>query len=1076
MLAYLDAVTRQRGGRRGRRCVQTGTGGLILAHTRHATSRAGDPCPHDHVLLANVVEMGDVGGGWKAADTVLWREELHAATMVGRVAAARAAVEAGFAIEADPGPSGRLRHWRIAGMPDEVLAVHSKRSAEIDAHLDGRWFGSPRARAVAARETRKAKRFEGAGKLTVRWRKEVAAAGWPVSRLLDSVEQAAHGVSVPAALSAAELEGVVRTVVDADGALARRKVFGRAEVIVAAAPLLFGRPISDLDRAVGAVLADAAVVPLVGVADARDRQYTLAATIATELAIAATVAEGAAPAGKGVVPEAAVAEAVGRVEDRLGRSLTAGQADAVRGICTGGCPVSLVLGVAGSGKTTSVAAVADAYRRAGFRVLGTATSGQAARTLGTEAGLEPSSTLASLLWRIDHGRLRLDGRDVIVLDETGMTDDPDLLRLLAAAKTAEAKVVLIGDDHQLGPVGPGGALGALLARHEGVVHVLDENVRQADPAERRALSEVRAGSVEAAVVWYRRAGRVRCAPDRDTAVEAVVDGWAADVAAGRDAVMLAWRRDSVERLNRRAREAWAAMGRLGRAEPDAPGGRRYAAGDLVVALAPAANGAVVTSQRGVVTGAYPEGAALDVRLDDGVTVRLAGEQLGADRLGYSYALTVHRAQGLTADTCHHFGRRRRPGTGVRGHEPGPDVRRRPRGGRRRRPGRRRPVPGMGTPNPSPVGNRHRHPRTAGAAAHHGAQPPGGREAGRPGSPGPATSRTRRPRGRYPTRRQPSVVRRRPRLPSGRRTGRPAPPRSLSRRRPNAGRAVPSATRSVPRTGHRPTGARRPPARLAKRASLEDANWPAGPMKRRRNGPPGGRLPPRSSTGSTARLSDSRRPERSSASRTRQGRSGSPSIQKRMNACAGWTISWPWRSSTPGAHTIQSLGSSACRPGQPPANPSNPGGTPTSPRSRRRQDAGSTSAGERRHQKPAESADVSPPRPARCLIRRCARARAASATQEPICCSICPIVRSNRPIDATKLSTRLQRGAGYATPAAPPLPQARRAGPQCPHASDPAEARCGAIGFQHRHRRRTTLRRAALQLRSQLCQPGRPVRR
>jgi conjugative relaxase-like TrwC/TraI family protein len=653
-LAYLDAATRERGGRRGRRRTQTATSGLISAHTRHATSRAGDPCPHDHVLVANVVEMGDAGGGWKAADTALWREELHAATMVGRVAAARAAVEAGFAIEADPGPSGRLRHWRIAGIPDEVVAVHSKRSAEIDAHLAGTGFGSPRARAVAARETRKAKRFEGADKLTVRWRKELAAAGWPVSRLLDSVEQAGHSVSLPGVLSTAELERVVRKVLEPDGALARRKVFGRGEMIVAVAPLLFGRPISDLDRAVGAVLADAAVVPLVGVADARDRQYTLAATIATELAIAATVAEGAAPAGAGVVPAAAVAEAVARVEDQLGRSLTDGQADAVHGICRGGCPVSLVMGVAGSGKTTCVAAVADAYRRSGYRVLGTATSGQAARTLGREAGLELSSTLASLLWRLDDGRLRLDNRDAIVLDEAGMTDDPDLLRVLAAAQAAGAKAILIGDDHQLGPVGPGGALGALLRRHEGVVHVLDENVRQTDAAERRALSELRAGSVEAAVAWYREAGRIRCAPDRDTAVAAVVDGWAADVAAGRDAVMLAWRRHSVERLNHSARQAWARMGRLEGPEVEAPGGRRYAAGDLVVALAPAANGSVVTSQRGIVVGVHPGPVALDVRLDDGVVVRLAGEQLGAERLGYSYGLTVHRAQGLTARTCHHL--------------------------------------------------------------------------------------------------------------------------------------------------------------------------------------------------------------------------------------------------------------------------------------------------------------------------------------------------------------------------------------------------------------------------------------
>ena len=157
-LAYLDKVTRQMGGRRGQAAKASATGGLIYAHTRHATSRVGDPCPHDHVLLANLLEMKDLRGGWKGADTALWREHLHAATMTGRVAAARVAVELGYAIKPDPGPSGRLGHWKIAGVPDEVMELHSKRAAEIDAECQRRGDSSYRARGVVARTTRKAKR------------------------------------------------------------------------------------------------------------------------------------------------------------------------------------------------------------------------------------------------------------------------------------------------------------------------------------------------------------------------------------------------------------------------------------------------------------------------------------------------------------------------------------------------------------------------------------------------------------------------------------------------------------------------------------------------------------------------------------------------------------------------------------------------------------------------------------------------------------------------------------------------------------------------------------------------------
>ncbi len=153
------------------------TGGLIYAHTRHATSRAGDPCPHDHVLLANLVEMKDEQGGWKAADTALWREHLHAATMVGRVAAARVAVELGYAIEADPGPSGRLGHWRIAGVPDEVMELHSKRAAEIEAECQRRGEGSYRARAWPPGPPARPNATSRWVDLVERWRAELAVGG-----------------------------------------------------------------------------------------------------------------------------------------------------------------------------------------------------------------------------------------------------------------------------------------------------------------------------------------------------------------------------------------------------------------------------------------------------------------------------------------------------------------------------------------------------------------------------------------------------------------------------------------------------------------------------------------------------------------------------------------------------------------------------------------------------------------------------------------------------------------------------------------------------------------------------------
>ena len=440
-----------------------------------------------------MVDMLDAEGGWKAADTTLWREHLHAATIVGRAASARVAVELGYAITPDHGPSGRLGHWRIVGIPDEVLEIHSKRAAEIGEAVEARGESSYRARNIAARDVRAVKRHTPVGELMPRWHQEMAEVGWTVPDLVASVERAGREAALKPPSSEREILRLMADALAPEGRLSVAKVFTAADVVVAVGPALYGRPVEDLTRVVHRVLAVPDCVPLLGVKGTRERTYATASVLATEAAVAELVARGTGTTGAAVVAPDLVETAIARAESVLGRPLTSGQDKAVRGICREGRRISLVLGLAGVGKTTAIRCAAGAYTAAGYEVVGTATSGQAARTLGREAGLAESRTVASLFWRLDHGTLHLTSRHVVVLDEAGMTDDGDLLRLLTACDLAKAKVILVGDHRQLGPVGPGGALRALLNRHHGIVHVLAENVRQDDPTSGKHCASSGAG-------------------------------------------------------------------------------------------------------------------------------------------------------------------------------------------------------------------------------------------------------------------------------------------------------------------------------------------------------------------------------------------------------------------------------------------------------------------------------------------------------------------------------------------------------------------------------------------------------
>jgi ATP-dependent exoDNAse (exonuclease V) alpha subunit len=240
-----------------------------------------------------------------------------------------------------------------------------------------------------------------------------------------------------------------------------------------------------------------------------------------------------------------------------------------------------------------------------------------------------------------------------VLDESGMTDDHDLYRLLGHTTRAHAKLVFVGDPRQLSAVGPGGGLEALVRRFGGCVWQLTDNIRQTDLTEREALAELRHGDIGRAVDWLARHDRIVTGTDRAETIGAVIDAWVADNDAGLDTVMLAWRRSNVDALNHLARNAYAERGWLTGPAITAPGGRPYRQGDRIVTLAPYA-GLTVTSETGSIEQVHPDLGALTVRFDDGRRVLLPPAFTASNRMAYGYAITVHRAQGATVDTTHYL--------------------------------------------------------------------------------------------------------------------------------------------------------------------------------------------------------------------------------------------------------------------------------------------------------------------------------------------------------------------------------------------------------------------------------------
>jgi Ti-type conjugative transfer relaxase TraA len=335
-----------------------------------------------------------------------------------------------------------------------------------------------------------------------------------------------------------------------------------------------------------------------------------------------------------------------------------------------------VVGTAGAGKSTLLASARAAWEQEGLMVRGAALSGIAAENLETGSSI-PSRTIASLEHGWGQGRGALTARDVLVVDEAGLVGSRQLGRVLAHAREAGAKVVLVGDAEQLQAIEAGAAFRAVVER-VGAAEVTEVR-RQREGWQREATGELATGRTAAALERYEAAGVVREHGTAEEARAALVAGWmearqgrgtegghgdSTDASAAPSQVMLAHTRADVADLNARARVALREAGTLAGEEhrlETARGLQDFAVGERVMFLRNerslgVKNGTLGTLVRIEGVSANGSDARLAVRLDgkEGIgTGREVSFQLrDYGELAPGYATTVHKAQGVTVNRAH----------------------------------------------------------------------------------------------------------------------------------------------------------------------------------------------------------------------------------------------------------------------------------------------------------------------------------------------------------------------------------------------------------------------------------------
>jgi conjugative relaxase-like TrwC/TraI family protein len=188
--------------------------------------------------------------------------------------------------------------------------------------------------------------------------------------------------------------------------------------------------------------------------------------------------------------------------------LSLSQRNAVDTVLTSRDQMTALEGVAGAGKTTSLAAVREAAERAGYEVEGLAPTSRAAQKLG-EAGMATETLQRHLTRgdRADDGQKRL-----YVVDESSMASTKQMHTFVERLKEND-RVLFVGDTRQHEAVEAGRPYAQLQEAGLRTAH-LDEIIRQKDPALKEAVEQLARGEVRDAIGNLNQQGRVHEIGDR----------------------------------------------------------------------------------------------------------------------------------------------------------------------------------------------------------------------------------------------------------------------------------------------------------------------------------------------------------------------------------------------------------------------------------------------------------------------------------------------------------------------------------------------------------------------------------